>query len=201
MLAPGDLVGEGLRLQGDVLRRVDTSRQASGNESPTADWQRDLDQMLGLDKKEEIHIAGQEEPAGEFEVVRKLGSGSYAVVYLVREVLSRPSVELGDEKERCRGSDEGCFEYTGEYWAEDLDSPGRDVDDDVSDLDSDEGYANWRNDSDGVFGSRRRKQKRVYGREYAVKCLSKAGMDDEAVRAQMVEVCVCPVLEVVDVFV
>jgi len=89
VLAPGDLVGEGLFLQGDVLRRVDTSPQASGYESPTADWQHDLDHMLGLSKKEEVHIAGQEEPTKEFEVVRKLGSGSYAVVYLVREVLSR----------------------------------------------------------------------------------------------------------------
>lgn len=140
--------------------------------------------MLGLSKKEEIHIAGQEEPSKEFEVVRKLGSGSYAVVYLVREVLSRPV----REKERSRGSDEGCFEYTGDYWDEDLDEER-----DGSDPDSDDdGYANWRVGVDGV-GSicerpMRRREKRMYGREYAVKCLSKAGMDEEALRAQMVEV-------------
>lgn len=145
--------------------------------------------MLGLSKKEEIHIAGQEEPSKEFEVVRKLGSGSYAVVYLVREVLSRP-VQGGGvrEKERSRGSDEGCFEYTGDYWDEDLDEER-----DGSDPDSDDdGYANWRVGVDGV-GSicerpMRRREKRMYGREYAVKCLSKAGMDEEALRAQMVEV-------------
>jgi len=117
----------------------------------------------------------------------KLESGSYAVVYLVREVLSRPAHAGVREKERSRGSDEGCFEYTGDYWDEDLDEER-----DGSDPDSDEdGYANWRAGVDGV-GSigerpRRRQEKRVYGREYAVKCLSKAGMDEEALRAQMVE--------------
>jgi len=93
-------------LQGDVLRRVNTSPQVSGYESLTADWQRDLDHMLGLSKKEEICIAGQEEPTKEFEVVRELGSGSYAVVYLVREVLSRPAHEGVREKEQSRGSHE-----------------------------------------------------------------------------------------------
>lgn len=77
VLAPGDLVGEGLFLQGDVFRRVNTSPQASGYESPTANWQRDLNHMLGYSKNEEIHIAGQGEPTKELEVVRKLVSGSY----------------------------------------------------------------------------------------------------------------------------
>lgn len=61
--------------------RVDTSPQASGYESPTVDWQHDLDHMLGL-SKEEIHIVGQEEPTKEFKVVRKLGSGSYRCTVL-----------------------------------------------------------------------------------------------------------------------
>ena len=64
VLSPGDRVGAGLRLQGEVLRTVFSDDEGAG---------RDKDQ-----------------PAAELEVVRRLGAGSYAVVYLVREVLSRP---------------------------------------------------------------------------------------------------------------
>ena len=63
VLSHGDIVGEGIPLQGEPLRLV-ANRSAE-------------------------HV-----PAAEFEVVRKLGTGSYAVVYLVREVLCRsPSSE------------------------------------------------------------------------------------------------------------
>lgn len=85
-----------------------------------------------------------DEPAKEFEVVRKLGTGSYAVVYLVREVLSRPIP-----------SDDGHATALGRM-----------------DLD------------DGSFGN----QSTEYGREYAIKVLSKANLDEDALTAQRFEV-------------
>lgn len=87
-----------------------------------------------------------EEPAKEFEVVRRLGAGSYAVVYLVREVLYRPPP-----------SDDGHMSTVGLM------------------------------DMDDKF-----RPSTVYGREYAIKCLSKANLDEEALAAQMSEVCLCP---------
>ncbi len=62
ILVPGDIVSEGCSLQGEPIRLVSVNSQF--------------------------------EPGGggfaqEFEVVRRLGQGSYAVVYLVKEVLSR----------------------------------------------------------------------------------------------------------------
>ncbi|KAI0373388.1 kinase-like protein [Pilatotrama ljubarskyi] len=117
VLAQGDLVGEGLYLQGEVISRVPIS-----SSEPRVD---------------------HDEPAGEFEVVRKLGSGSYAVVYLVREVLSRP-----------QPSDDGHAIAIG----------GMDLD-------------------DGSPGN----QSTEYGREYAIKVLSKANLDEEALAAQLIE--------------
>lgn len=97
-----------------------------------------------------------EEPAQTFEVVKRLGTGSYAVVYLVREVLYRaPETEH--------------FDYDG------------------SDLD-------MSMDGHGEFGAderdsrREAKRENEYGREYAVKLLSKANLDEEALSAQMFEV-------------
>ncbi|EIW83295.1 Pkinase-domain-containing protein [Coniophora puteana RWD-64-598 SS2] len=110
LLAPGDIVGDGIPLQGQLVR---TARI----QSPTL---------------EDFSISS------EFEVVRRLGSGSYAVVYLVREVLSRPPV-----------SEDG---HLGPI---DLDIPP---------------------------------QRTVYGREFALKCLGKANLDDEALDAQLSEV-------------
>ena len=96
----------------------------------------------------------KEEPANVFEVVRKLGAGSYAVVYLVREVLS-----MGD------AGDESC-------------------ENDGADLDmSMDGH-----DRDEVCVFRREKGGPVYGKEYAVKLLSKVNLDEEALNAQMFEV-------------
>lgn len=110
LLAPGDIVGDGIPLQGQVVR---TTRIQSAS-------------------IEDMAIAS------EFEVVRRLGSGSYAVVYLVREVLFRPPV-----------SEDG---HLGPI---DLDIP---------------------------------RQTTVYGREFALKCLGKANLDDEALDAQLSEV-------------
>ncbi|KAI0769679.1 hypothetical protein BD413DRAFT_493330 [Trametes elegans] len=117
VLSQGDLVGEGLYLQGEVISRVPISAS-----EPRVDY---------------------DEPATEFEVVRKLGSGSYAVVYLVREVLSRP-----------QASDDGHAIAIGRM-----------------DLD------------DGSPGN----QSTEYGREYAIKVLSKANLDEEALDAQLFE--------------
>ncbi|EIW63030.1 kinase-like protein [Trametes versicolor FP-101664 SS1] len=117
VLTQGDLVGEGLTLQGEVIQRVPIS-----SSEPRVD---------------------DDEPAKEFEVVRKLGSGSYAVVYLVREVLSRP-----------QPSDDGHAITIGRM-----------------DLD------------DGSPGN----QSTEYGREYAIKVLSKANLDEEALEAQLFE--------------
>ncbi|KAK7692963.1 hypothetical protein QCA50_004604 [Cerrena zonata] len=129
VLSPGELVGEGLPLQDDIVNKVPIP-------APHFD-------------------SASEEPATEFEVVRKLGTGSYAVVYLVREVLSRAMV---------------------------AGSPSSSVDGHVSavgrmDMDSDDGY--------GYIV--REKEERVYGREYAVKVLSKANLDEDALDAQLFE--------------
>ncbi|KAJ7211414.1 hypothetical protein GGX14DRAFT_450181, partial [Mycena pura] len=88
VLQPGDVVGEGIELQGDILCLV----------------------KLGSEVKKDT------EPAREFEVVRRLGSSSGAIVYLALE-RSEPS-----------------------------------------------------------------------GREYAIKCIAKANLDDEALKAQLDEI-------------
>ena len=119
VLAPGDLIGEGLMFQGEPVARVSMPPRVRESE-----------------------FDDEPEPALEFEVVKRLGSGSYAVVYQVREVLERRDL-----------SDDGCF-------------GGR---------------------MDGPDGEQST-EKRVYGGEFAVKCLSKANLDEEALEAQMVEV-------------
>ncbi|TFK25524.1 CAMK/CAMK-unique protein kinase [Coprinopsis marcescibilis] len=111
ILAPGEIVGEGLELHDEILRLVGFANEADANA-----------------------------PAQEFEVVRVLGTGSYAVVYLVREVLSRPPP-----------SEDGHMSTIGSM------------------------------DMDGI-------PQAVYGREYAIKLLSKANLDEEALAAQMSEV-------------
>jgi hypothetical protein len=113
ILWPRDIVGEGCRLQDELIRLVSIGK-------PSVD---------------------DEEPAQEFEVIRQLGTGSYAVVYEVREVLSRPPP-----------SDEGHMSLMGPMELEDQRSSFE------------------------------------YGRHYAIKCLSKANLDKEALAAQMSEV-------------
>ncbi|KAF9059792.1 hypothetical protein BDP27DRAFT_1238129 [Rhodocollybia butyracea] len=116
----GDIVGEGAVLQGETITLVSIGDTASLR-SDTPD---------------------DEQPAKEFEVVRRLGAGSYAVVYLVCEVLYRPPP-----------SEDGHM---------------------VGTLDLED--------------TSRSRPKTVYGREYALKCLSKANLDEEALSAQMTEV-------------
>ncbi|KIJ18646.1 hypothetical protein PAXINDRAFT_161487 [Paxillus involutus ATCC 200175] len=114
VLVPGDLIGEGIPLQGQLVRPASAPFTHEDNQ-------------FGLAK--------------EFEIVRKLGAGSYAVVYLVREVLSRT-------------------------------------------VPSDDGHC-------GVldFGEAPTSRSYVtYGRDFALKCLSKANLDEEALVAQMTEV-------------
>ncbi|KAG0706064.1 kinase-like protein [Suillus ampliporus] len=112
VLAPGDLVGEHLLLQGDPVR-------------PCV--------LAPIDMN----------TAKEFQVVRRLGTGSYAVVYLVREVLSRPPTNpVSDD---------------GHVGVLDLDLPST-------------------------------TQPVVYGRNFALKVLSKANLDSDALTAQLTEV-------------
>ena len=80
-------------------------------------------------------------PAQEFEVIKQLGTGSYAVVYLVHEVLARPP-----------RSEDGHMSTIGSM---EFDQPRPGV---------------------------------VYGRKYAIKCLSKADLDEDALAVQMSEV-------------
>ncbi|KAJ7251804.1 hypothetical protein B0H12DRAFT_1118937 [Mycena haematopus] len=115
VLQPGDVVGEGVQLQGETIRLV----------SP-------------------IDAQDTTQPARQFEVVRRLGAGSYAVVYQVLEVL-----------QRAPPSEDGHSSMMGHM-----------------DLD----------------GKHSRSPSTKYGREYAIKCLSKANLDNEALTAQMDEV-------------
>lgn len=122
LLSPGDCVGQGDQLQGETIRLVSIGNAPR----PT-------------------YAINNTEPAREFEVVRKLGTGSYAVVYLVREVLYRsPPSEDGDMS---------------------MEMGSMELDDRSS-----------------------RRSTTEYGREYALKCLSKANLDEEALAAQLSEV-------------
>jgi hypothetical protein len=124
ILSPGDIVGDGIPLQGELLRLV------PNEQTPLADYR---------------------ELASEFQVVSKLGTGSYAVVYLVREVLSRSPPSEDDHV------------YPG----------GRLELDDTSSM----------------------RGPTEYGREYAIKLLSKADLDEEDLYAQPTEV-TCPLCHV-----
>jgi serine/threonine protein kinase len=116
VLSPGDVVGEGLQLQGEPIHLVS------------------------------VHPTDTSEaPAQEFEVVRRLGTGSYAVVYLVQEVLSRPVPSTDGH----------------------ISLEGMELDDKVTS----------------------RPPTTEYGREFAIKCLSKENLEgEEALAAQKAEV-------------
>ncbi|KAH9032468.1 kinase-like protein [Lactarius pseudohatsudake] len=118
VLSHGDIVGEGIPLLGEPLRLVANSSVE--------------------------YVPEHQEPATEFEVVRKLGTGSYAVVYLVREVLSRSP-------------------------------PSED----------DHFYPGGRLELDDVSVSR--SPPTEYGREYAIKLLSKADLVGEELVSQLTE--------------
>lgn len=126
ILSPGDIVGDGIPLQGELLHLVPNQ---SAEQAPFADYL-----------------------ASEFQVVKKLGTGSYAVVYLVREVLSRSPPSEDDHV------------YPG----------GRLEFDDISSM----------------------RAPTEYGREYAIKLLSKADLDEEDLYAQLSEV-TCPLCHLI----
>ena len=114
ILSPGDIVGEGIPLQGEVLGLIPN------------------------------HPPNYHQLAREFQVVRKLGTGSYAVVYLVREILSRSPPSEDDHV-----------------------------------------YPSGRLELDDAASTRLLTE---YGREYAIKLLSKADLDQEELVAQLTEV-------------
>ncbi|OCB88436.1 kinase-like protein [Sanghuangporus baumii] len=161
VFSPGDRVGAGLTLQGEVLHPV-----FSDNENARRD---------------------KEEPATELEVVRRLGAGSYAIVYLVREVLHHPPPGMLDGLNDDDDDDDGdniadrSRPRDGRRLSEELelwDVPSElDLDSDPLELDG------MRRKKDGDTEA----NKVYYGKEYAVKVLSKVGMDDEALEAQLVE--------------
>jgi len=119
ILFSGDVIGQGLDFQGERVRLLPISASHHNGDD-------DLNA-----------------PSIKFEVVRALGTGSYAVVYQVRQILS------------------GCPPPT-----EDL-SPISAV-----------GFDDIPSCSTSIR----------YGREYALKCLSKADLDKDALSAQMFEV-------------
>lgn len=114
VLSQGDVVGEGIFLQGEPIRFVSAH--------PTVD---------------------SEAPAQEFEVVRRLGTDSYAVVYLVREILFRPVPSTDGH----------------------ISLEGMELDDKLNGRPTIE-----------------------YGRDFAIKFLSKEHLDKEALAAQKAEV-------------
>ena len=130
VLAPGDLVGEGLPLENELIRKVPIAPAF-------------------------ITHPAHEELAPIFEVVRVLGTGSYATVYLVREVLYRAPASLAQ-------SDDG-MEF-------DMSVDGHSSRD------------------HGTVEQEDCKSENQYGREYAIKVLSKGNLDQEALAAQMFEV-------------
>jgi serine/threonine protein kinase len=121
-------------------------------------------------------------PAGstELEVMRRLGAGSYAVVYLVREVFSRESQQRLEEYNRKRRMSGIVDEL--EFWGKEVLDEG-----DVFEY-SDDGLLNLEGRKKGGVQDG---GKVWYGKEYAIKVLSKVGMDEEALEAQLVEVRLC----------
>lgn len=178
VLAPGDRVGAGLRLRGEEIRGVDLAIHGE------LQWKRDLDNLLGLSSRDEDDLDGtgaqKKEPAAEFEVVRRLGAGSYAVVYLVKEVLSEPPPgildNLDNESRRSSPDDKMLNDLDLDFLEQDVWDAGLQLDPSGS-------------DEDRKSRSSSKEKPVYYGREYAIKVLSKAGMDEEALEAQLVEVC------------
>lgn len=151
MLSTGDLIGEGLELQGEVVRTVPITPLTAPSEETSME-----------------KAGAGDEPAKTFEVVRRLGTGSYAVVYLVREVLHLAAPLASPRLDTDDGRDL------------DMSLDGHSCDD----HDDDEREMEGR--SAGAVGQEENGS--VYGREFAVKLLSKANLDDEALAAQMFEV-------------
>lgn len=118
ILFPGDVIGQGLNFYGERVRLLPISASHHNGDD-------DLNA-----------------PSIKFEVVKALGTGSYAVVYQVRQILSSypPPAEVLSPISAVNFDDIPS-------------SPAP-----------------------------------VYGREYALKCLSKADLDKDALSAQMFEV-------------
>ncbi|KAG8927843.1 hypothetical protein FRC02_007707 [Tulasnella sp. 418] len=112
VLLEGDIIGHGEQLHGELIETVHIQTSAHRSEPP---------------------------PAHQLQVVRKLGAGSYATVYLVKEIVGRTLI------------------------------PSPHNDEELSDS------------SDSV------RYRYQYGREFAVKCLSKYGLSPEELDVQMSE--------------
>ena len=110
--------------------------------------------------------------------MRALWSSEHDAIF-VREVLHRPAPGVLDDL-----NDDCAFERPRRL-SEELESwdvPSElDLNSDPLELDG----MRRKKDVDGEAN------KVYYGKEYAVKVLSKAGMDEEAIEAQLVEVCSC----------
>lgn len=120
ILTQGDLIGEGVRLAGEIIQPVQVA--ASSSIRPFDSCQL---------------------PNAKFEVIRKLGTGSYAVVFLVREVFDEDGLSSrGNSLENLAFDDPELNSAP---------SPKR------------------------------------YGREFAIKCLSKANLSPQELQVQMLE--------------
>ena len=73
----------------------------------------------GFLQGEQIHLVScsltAAQPASEFQVIRLLGIGTYAAVYLVREVLYRPSENGHGSIIGAMNDDDDIIEYGGDY--------------------------------------------------------------------------------------
>ncbi|KAH7092684.1 Pkinase-domain-containing protein [Auriculariales sp. MPI-PUGE-AT-0066] len=150
VLIQGDIIGAGRYLNGEVVREV------SRRESTTTD---------------------HDQSAHCFEVVRKLGTGSYAVVYLVRERLDT----LPD-------SDDDCSD---DMASEELPTGRLELDSAPS------------SSSLSYSSSQQRRQQHHhheprYGREFAIKCLSKGNLGQDALAAQRDEATIHQSLPILD---
>ena len=99
VLHPGDLVGEGLELAGETLRIVPAPERVSHHDDAYHSTLRNRwenTELVDGEVEEEI------KPARVLEVVKRLGNGSYAVVYLVREVDPRFASSSARDFSRCR---------------------------------------------------------------------------------------------------
>lgn len=76
ILRPGMVFGEGLEFEGEIIEPATGRLQADGNSD--LPLRRD-GSKVGVPRKPSTS------PKRSYEVIRQLGSGSYAVVYLVRE--------------------------------------------------------------------------------------------------------------------
>ncbi|KAF8317544.1 uncharacterized protein EI90DRAFT_145949 [Cantharellus anzutake] len=131
VLQEGDVLGEGCELNGEVIRCVSVSG------------------CVGDGSGSRNGSGGMTSPprGAKFEVVRKLGTGSYAVVFLVREVVSGLKEETTTTP-------------TPTYGGED-----------VFLFDENE--------------CKRGESGRKYGREFAIKCLSRANLSSADLEVQM----------------